>query len=492
MSATAAKDPRLERVGLTRRLSLSFANTGVPGHIPPPAESPRRYSIAGIVPPPDDTSPDSPPTPTYTSSDEEVLLEGLIGSETHVNEEILDFNMEMLSVFDNLTEDLSLSTAVTKRINRQKQKLKKILEERAQAIRKDMKKAPFIKLRDKISFVLGVVNVALTAFLVGALPHWMPLFYTLKAIVLLTIRWAVFRSKRWHYFLFDFCYFANILVLLYLHLFPTSDTLFIICFAFSTGPLAWAILTWRNSLVFHSLDKTTSLFIHLTPGILMWTLRWFANDPYSLATYHTCRDQDISFAQLTFLPLVPYLLWQVMYYVKVQVLSARKVIERDYQTSFRWFREKDKGTIGKALQAKSEQYQLFTYIGYQFLYTIITMLPTYLYFHYFWAHTAFLCFMMLISAWNGANFYFDVFSTRYAESLEKGNERIQQLCRSAAALQKRDTKNNNTEENKDNDNNGKEDNGNDENDNDNHDNNNNNKNGNNDKDDSDNDKDKNQ
>lgn len=34
-------------------------------------------------------------------------------------------------------------------------------------------------------------------------------------------------------------------------------------FLFSSGPLASAIITWRNSLVFHSLDKVTSLFIHI-------------------------------------------------------------------------------------------------------------------------------------------------------------------------------------------------------------------------------------
>src|SRR4051794_7827254 len=34
-----------------------------------------------------------------------------------------------------------------------------------------------------------------------------------------------------------------------------------------TGPLAWAIVTWRNSMVFHSLDKITSMFIHITPTL---------------------------------------------------------------------------------------------------------------------------------------------------------------------------------------------------------------------------------
>src|SRR4051794_12258404 len=149
------------------------------------------------------------------------------------------------------------------------------------------------------------MNVAFTAFLIGARPDLMPWFFTVKAVILLTLRWILFRRRKWHYFLFDFCYYANLLVLVYLHIFPKSQALFLICFAFSVGPLAWAILTWRNSLVFHSLDKTTSLFIHLTPGILMYSMRWLANDPVSLATYDTCRDCEISFWYVVGLPLVP-------------------------------------------------------------------------------------------------------------------------------------------------------------------------------------------
>ena len=33
----------------------------------------------------------------------------------------------------------------------------------------------------------------------------------------------------------------------------------------SHGPIAIAIIAWQNSLVFHSLDKMTSFFIHIMP-----------------------------------------------------------------------------------------------------------------------------------------------------------------------------------------------------------------------------------
>lgn len=40
--------------------------------------------------------------------------------------------------------------------------------------------------------------------------------------------------------------------------------------------MLWAIPTWRNSFVFHSLDKVTSVFIHLFPALLTYVKRWEA------------------------------------------------------------------------------------------------------------------------------------------------------------------------------------------------------------------------
>lgn len=45
----------------------------------------------------------------------------------------------------------------------------------------------------------------------------------------------------------------------------------------ATGPLAWAIPVWRNSLVFHDIDKITSIFIHAFPGMLVFCMRWYPN-----------------------------------------------------------------------------------------------------------------------------------------------------------------------------------------------------------------------
>jgi hypothetical protein len=41
------------------------------------------------------------------------------------------------------------------------------------------------------------------------------------------------------------------------------------------GPLAWALIVWRCSLVFNSVDKIISVLIHLLPGMLCLQLLTF-------------------------------------------------------------------------------------------------------------------------------------------------------------------------------------------------------------------------
>ncbi|GMY10410.1 glycerophosphocholine acyltransferase 1 [Fagus crenata] len=53
----------------------------------------------------------------------------------------------------------------------------------------------------------------------------------------------------------DFCYYANTIFLVDLLLYRRNEKLFMVCFSFAEGPLAWALIVWRCSLVFSSVDK---------------------------------------------------------------------------------------------------------------------------------------------------------------------------------------------------------------------------------------------
>jgi hypothetical protein len=112
-----------------------------------------------------------------------------------------------------------------------------------------------ITLREKASFIAGVLNIFITGYLVGAHPEWFHYWYTIQLCYFMPIRMYTYKKKGYHYFLADLCYFVNFLAILSIYVFPRSKRLFISTYCLAFGNNAIAIAMWRNSLVFHSMDK---------------------------------------------------------------------------------------------------------------------------------------------------------------------------------------------------------------------------------------------
>ncbi len=124
-----------------------------------------------------------------------------------------------------------------------------------------------ITTREKVSFIAGVLNIFISGYILGARPEWFHLWYTAQLLYFMPIRWFTYHKKGYHYFLADLCYFVNGLTMLSIWVFPKSKRLFISTYCLAYGNNAVAIAMWRNSLVFHSLDKVTrcvSLFAILS------------------------------------------------------------------------------------------------------------------------------------------------------------------------------------------------------------------------------------
>lgn len=115
-----------------------------------------------------------------------------------------------------------------------------------------------VTTREKISFIAGVLNVFISGYLIGAHPEWFHTWYSAQLLYFMPIRYYTYHKKGYHYFLADLCYFTNFLLFLSIWIFPNSKRLFISAYCLAFGNNAVAIAMWRNSLVFHSLDKVTS------------------------------------------------------------------------------------------------------------------------------------------------------------------------------------------------------------------------------------------
>jgi len=125
------------------------------------------------------------------------------------------------------------------------------------------------------------------------------------------------------------------LLLLYIYGAPHNPVFFQFIFALSNGPLAVAIIVWKNSLVFHDIEKLTSVFIHFYPPIVTYCLRWWESDQFVV----TANPSGTVSLNVTFWwPLLLYMYWQAIYIVKTEILDRHKFeSDRELMTSLRWF-----------------------------------------------------------------------------------------------------------------------------------------------------------
>ncbi|KAL0249446.1 hypothetical protein GEMRC1_004678 [Eukaryota sp. GEM-RC1] len=243
----------------------------------------------------------------------------------------------------------------------------------------------------------GICTLIICEFVFLVYPQWYPLAYVATMIPLVLIRYFSYRKCKYHWFCLDLCYFINFLLVVLIVLLRHNVVLFQVCFAYAVGPLTFAIQLWQNALVFHDLDKLTSLFLHIQPSLVMFCLRWrLPNDL-----------PDTFFLQSYVFAFITYFLWQTLYLVATEILSKSLKEDDMLMTSLRWIRKSSRsGSVLHFFFSRvpdSLHWLLFALL--QVLYTFATMIPARLVYQYRSMHVVFIVLSILSSAYNGATFY---------------------------------------------------------------------------------------
>ncbi|KAL4422696.1 hypothetical protein ABPG75_008893 [Micractinium tetrahymenae] len=272
-----------------------------------------------------------------------------------------------------------------------------------------------IMLQDKLAFVFGVANVCLTAFWLGRWPQTYYMFWLIKDIVLFSLRFLIYKQQGMHYMMLEYCYAANLVAFVYLFLSPQSAVLRRFSFAIMSGPLMWSIVAMRNSLVFHSGDKITTLMMHASPALSAWCMRWYPRPEWTagMSPEQLAEWNSASWPQMALLPAALNLAWVTVYYLVVFVLVNKRIQKRGYQNMFTAMVTRPsarKSTLAKLVLSAPPPVQPLFYLCIHTFASWLSLLPTKLWFDSFWAHTAIIILVMLVAAWNGASFYFRVFA----------------------------------------------------------------------------------
>lgn len=291
-----------------------------------------------------------------------------------------------------------------------------------------------VTAREKVSFICGVLNVLISGYLIGGYPEYFHIWYTLQLLYFMPIRYFTYQKRGYHYFLADLCYFVNFLCVLTIWVFPQSKRLFISTFCLAFGNNAVAIAMWRNSMVFHSFDKVTSLFIHIMPCVTLHCMVHLLPAAqqqdrfpavYAILTSPPGSKTHYSLFAMTLWSTIPYAIWQLSYHFLITV-RRREKIAAGRPTSFTWLRKSySKAWIGKLVLSLPDNLQEPAFMLIQYSYAVLTMLPCPLWFYYRYASAAFLTAVFCWSVYNGATYYIDVFGKRFQNELESMKREVQ-------------------------------------------------------------------
>ena len=314
-------------------------------------------------------------------------------------------------------------------------------EENAAANKAFMKQMHTEKLHGKLAFTLGVMNLVVTIFLVSKYAYAMCIFYSAKVFILFSLRFKLFYDKQLHYFMTEFCYFGNLLLLCFLWIVPQSAKakVFLVVFGVCNGPLGLAVLMFRNKLVFHSVNHISSVFLHLTPVAVTWCVRWHMQDEFKLCVPGDSElrgDECTSFAAQAQWILggacLYFICHEIFYYILIECLcmncnksfaSGKNADGKDaYMTSFRMMTksskktkdgdEKEKNIIHIIVFSCGKKMSPFIWGLLNLAYCASTTLPAILYYNYQWVHTVVGFLILTFATWEGADFYYE----RFAES----------------------------------------------------------------------------
>jgi Protein of unknown function (DUF2838) len=316
--------------------------------------------------------------------------------------------------------------------------------------------------QNEINATMGVLNMIGTVIIAVRFPAYYWIWHLFRTFLYVPARFYRFRRQRWELYLLDWCYvvtylstICTILALVRVTfnvatpLVRYNRELILSGFAMASGPLSWSVFVFRNSVVFHDIDHSTSVFIHLSPALLFWCFRWGSGQPSILATtfpgmFSVCSSADEYFAAnecfqslsgmvwctacsapLSAFLIPPALLylcvWSVPYYLVVLVFLRDWCERTNRDTLYSYLRQAQPRllswfeTLADPVVGKRNA-GAFGYMVLHFVSMVGFCSTSYILWHSFLLHTIFLATVFAVAVHNGSTYMFRVFAFRFAQT----------------------------------------------------------------------------
>ena len=298
---------------------------------------------------------------------------------------------------------------------------------------------------DEYAFTVALTGLIGSAWLVGAYPWIYWCYHAIYLTILLSYKLYVNKLEKKQWYLIDYCYIVNYLMVIYFLLCAIATAVpslsgamksagplwFRFLFTASTGPLTLSIITLRNSLVFHDWNVLAVFMLHFSPNLAMWGMRWWSaslvntfpqgfsldcpgnenlTDQHIWSSFFGADDCRGTFFHLWVVPVIVYAAWCIPYSAFIFCFGARWLERRDFHTVYK---ETKDTPLFKKLLAGEEKYKPIKYMSIHFVSVSLATLVGPLLWHSFLLHTLYMIIMLIFGVYNGSTYYFRVFAKAY-------------------------------------------------------------------------------
>jgi len=305
-------------------------------------------------------------------------------------------------------------------------------------------------------FTVGVMNMFVNVLVLARWPQYFWILHLFLGAVFLPWRFLRFVKRGWEWYMTDFCYFVTYFTVLGCMLALVRSTMDIsnifyeynyeairAGFAFANGALVLAVPLFGNKIVFHDVDNTTSVYIHLSPALMFWTLRWGGGFGTSLieqtwpGMFAVCRDMQEADAGVNdFLGRIWYngpcngtpfefivlpalfwiILWGVPYYL-LNFCLFKDYIARNNKENLFVSTIKDKRGVGRFVTKLPPKWQPLGFMVQHFLFAVTAGFASIILWGSFLLHTAVLFGTFAWAVHNGSSYMFRVVAARHVQGV---------------------------------------------------------------------------
>jgi Protein of unknown function (DUF2838) len=250
------------------------------------------------------------------------------------------------------------------------------------------------QLQTRLNHTLYLVIIVLTAYIWGAFPDKFYLLHSLKTISYLFLRFVSFKQRKFHYYMCDFCYIVNLFSMWVSFVSPQNLTMQKILFVTANGPLALAVIVFKNKVVLHSMDQNTSTFIHISAMLLSYIYRW-----HYLIDY-----QNESWLSLSLLGIGFYFAWAAVYGILMFVVLRDRIVDKGNMTMYDWAIEKT-GLAKLKKFTDNEKVLQFVYMCIHGFFTCLSFFISPLFWYNQLLHFGYILLIITMAFWNGSSYY---------------------------------------------------------------------------------------